>query len=92
MEYDKQCTVVERLGIGTVLNPFNFIAEEFLQINFSVASPKAIIYEIDKQTFFRIIQNDKKLLRTILKMMMENFDPVDPELHNLDFERPNKNL
>ena len=55
MEYDQQCTVVERLGIGTVLNPFNFIAEEFLQINFSVASPRAIIYEIDKQTFFRII-------------------------------------
>ena len=25
-------------------------------------------------------------------MMMETFDPVDPELHNLDFERPNKNL
>ena len=25
-------------------------------------------------------------------MMMEEFDPIDPQLKNLDFERPNKNL
>ena len=52
---DKQITVVERLGIGTVLNPFNFIAEEFMQINFTVASAHAVIYEIDKETFFKVI-------------------------------------
>ena len=55
MIYDKQVTVIERLGIGSVLNPFNFIAEEYLQVNFTVASTQAVVYEIDKETFFRII-------------------------------------
>ena len=63
-----------------------------MQINFTVASAHAVIYEIDKETFLKVIQNDKKLLKTILKMMMEEFDPIDPQLKNLDFERPNKNL
>ena len=49
-----------------------------MQINFTVASAHAVIYEIDKETFFKVIQNDKKLLKTILKMMMEEFDPIDP--------------
>ena len=55
MIYDKQVTVIERLGIGSVLNPFNFIAEEYLQVNFTVASTQAVVYEIDKETFLRII-------------------------------------
>ena len=55
MVYDKQVTVIERLGIGSVLNPFNFIAEEYLQVNFTVASTQAVVYEIDKEPFFRII-------------------------------------
>ena len=32
------------------------------------------------------------MLKTLLKLLMEDFDPLEPKLRNLDFERPNKEL
>ena len=54
MNYDNARAVVERLGIGTVLNPFNFIAEELMQMDATVATSQAVVYQIDKETFFRV--------------------------------------
>ena len=74
MNYDKSRAVIERLGIGTVLNSFNFIAEEIMELNATIATRQVAIYQIDKDTFFKVIQNDKKLLKTLLKLMMEDFN------------------
>ena len=38
MNYDKETAVIERLGIGTVLNPYNFVVEELVQMSANVAT------------------------------------------------------
>ena len=38
MVYDRTSTIIERLGIGSVINSFNFIAEELLMLQAKVAT------------------------------------------------------
>ena len=44
MSYDKQHTVIEWLGVGSILNSFNFIAEELMQLNATVATNQLVVY------------------------------------------------
>ena len=93
MVYDRSKTIVERLGIGTVINPFNFIAEELMLLQAQVATHQATIYQIDKRTFFEIAKNDKRLLKGVLKLLVEDFDyEGDVLIKYLDFCNPNKRL
>ena len=69
-----ETAVIERLSVGTVINPFNFIAEEVIQLKATAATSHVIVYRINKTTFFNIAQNDKKLLKELLKVLLEDFD------------------
>ena len=88
MQLDNERVVVERLGKGCMINSFNFIVEEELQLTATVATKAACIYQISKSGFFDIVINDKKLLQYILKMLIEDVKNLDPPQTYLDFLKP----
>ena len=78
MNFDNERTVVERLGKGTLINCWNFIVEEELQLTATIASKTCHIYQISKSAFFDIVTHDKKLLQHILKMLIDEVKNLDP--------------
>ena len=90
MKFDNERIVVERLGKGSLVNSFNFIVEEELQLTATVASKSSTIYQISKSAFFDIVTHDKKLLQHILKVLIDEVKNLDPPLNYLDFIKPNK--
>ena len=90
MKFDNETIVVERLGKGSLVNSFNFIVEEELQLTATVASKSTTIYQISKSAFFDIVTHDKKLLQHILKVLIDEVKNLDPPLNYLDFIKPNK--
>ena len=90
MKFDNERIVVERLGKGSLVNSFNFIVEEELQLTATIASKSSTIYQISKSAFFDIATHDKKLLQHILKMLIDDVKNLDPPLNYLDFIKPMK--
>ena len=90
MKFDNERIVVERLGKGSLVNSFNFIVEEELQLTATIASKSSTIYQISKSAFFDIVTHDKKLLQHILKVLIDEVKNLDPPLNYLDFIKPNK--
>ena len=88
MNFDNEQTVVERLGKGSLINSFNFIVEEELQLTATIASKNTSIYQISKSAFFDIVIHDKKLLKQILKMLIKEVRNLDPPQRFLDFIKP----
>ena len=54
----------------------------------NIETQNTAIFQLSKDTFFDIVTKDQKLVKHILKLLVDDVGSLDPPIKYLDFVRP----